>query len=96
MPPVPTDQVAEGQVVVRNLFISIDATNRVWISGVKSYMEPINPGEVMKGFGVAEVIFSRSSAFKPGDRVLGLTYWQKYSVLPAKGLSPLPASYPHY
>lgn len=96
VPPVPTDQVRDGEVVVRNLFISIDATNRVWISGVKTYMEPIKPNEVMKGFGVAEVIFSKSPAFKVGDRVLGLTYWQKYSVLPDKGLSHLPPSYPNY
>lgn len=90
VPPVPTDQVGKGEVVVRNLFISIDATNRVWISGVKSYMPPINPGDVMKGLGVAEVIFSNSPKFKVGDRVLGLTYWQKYSLLDQKTLTLLP------
>jgi NADPH-dependent curcumin reductase CurA len=95
VPPIPTDQVKKGEVVVRNLFISIDATNRIWISGVKSYMPPINPGDIMKGLGVAEVIFSNSGKFKVGDRVLGVTYWQKYSVLSDKTLTLLPASHPH-
>lgn len=81
MPPIGTDQIRQGEVIVRNLFISIDATNRVWISGVKSYMPPINPGDLMKGIGVAEILFSKSPKFKIGDKVLGLTYWQKYSVL---------------
>lgn len=63
------------------MFISIDATNRIWISGVKTYMPPINPGDVMKGMGVASVIYSKNSKFNVGDVVLGLTYWQKYSVL---------------
>jgi NADPH-dependent curcumin reductase CurA len=94
VPPVPTDRVEKGEVVVRNLFISIDATNRVWISGVKSYMPPINPGDLMKGLGVAEVIFSNSSKFKVGDRVLGVTYWQKYSLLNEKTLTLLPSAHP--
>jgi NADPH-dependent curcumin reductase len=96
VPPIPTDQVKEGEVVVRNLFISVDATNRVWISGVKSYMPPINPGDIMKGLGVAEVLFSKSPKFKAGDKVLGVTYWQKYSVLEGKTLTILPPAYPSY
>lgn len=96
VPPIPTDQLRAGEVVVRNLFISIDATNRVWISGVKSYMEPIKPGDIMKGLGVAEVIFSKDSKFKAGDKVLGVTFWQKYSVLEGKALTLLPPSHPNY
>lgn len=68
---------------------------RVWISGVRSYMEPMKPGDLMKGMGVGEVIYSRSGKYKVGDRVLGLTYWQKYSVLKGKELTPLPREYPN-
>lgn len=96
VPPVPTDQIAPGEVVVKNMFLSIDATQRVWISGVKTYIDPVKPGDLMKGMGVAEVIFSKDPKFKIGDRVLGLTYWQKYSVLKAKDLTPLPQNYPNY
>jgi NADPH-dependent curcumin reductase CurA len=38
VPPQPTDTLKAGQVIVRNLFLSVDATMRVWISGVRSYM----------------------------------------------------------
>ena len=95
MPPIPTNEINDGEVAVKNLYISIDATNRVWISGVRTYIPPINPGDIMKGLGVSEVIFSKKSSFKAGDLVLGLTYWQKYSVLPGKALTKLPARDPH-
>jgi hypothetical protein len=81
---------------VRNIYISIDATNRVWISGLKTYIDPIKPGDIMKGMGVSEVIFSKNKNFKIGDTVLGLTYWQKYSVLDGKTLRKLPKNYPNY
>ena len=44
-------------------------------------MDPIKPGDLMKGQGVGEVIYSRSNKFKIGDRVLGLLNWQKYAVI---------------
>ena len=44
----------------------------------------------MKGMGVAEVIYSKDAKLKVGDKVLGLTYWQKYSILKAKELTLLP------
>ena len=96
VPPIPTDLVKDGQIVIKNMFISIDATNRVWISGVPSYMKPINPGDLMRGMGVAEVLFSKNKKYKPGDKVLGLTYWQKYSVVEGKEFTPLPPSCPNY
>ncbi len=67
--------------MVRNMFLSIDATMRIWISGIRTYMDPIKPGDLMKGQGVGEVIYSRSNKFKIGDRVLGLLNWQKYAVI---------------
>jgi len=44
----------------------------------------MKPGDLMKGMGVAEVIYSKSPKFKVGDKVLGVTYWQKFSVLKAR------------
>ena len=84
VPPIPTDQVQKGEVVLKNIFLSIDAANRVWISGVKTYMDPVRPGDVMVAGGVSEVIFSNDPKFKIGDKVVGLTKWQKYTVVKAK------------
>lgn len=69
---------------------------RVWISGVKTYMDPVKPGQLMKGAGVGEVIYSKDPKFKIGDKVTGLTLWQKYSVLKAKELAPLPKGHTAY
>lgn len=96
VPPIPTDQVQPGEVIVRNLYLSVDAAQRVWITGVKTYIDPVKPGDLMKGAGVGEVIYSRDDKFKIGDKVLGLTYWQRYSVLKAKDLKALPPKYPRY
>ena len=69
---------------------------RIWISGVKTYIDPVKPGDLMKGMGVAEVIYSKDAKLKVGDKVLGLTYWQKYSILKAKELTLLPKKYKDY
>jgi NADPH-dependent curcumin reductase CurA len=69
---------------------------RVWISGAKTYMKPVKPGDLMVGAGVGEVIYSKDPKFKIGDKVTGLTYWQKYSVIKAKELTLLPKNYKDY
>lgn len=81
VPPVPTNEVPEGSVVIKNMYISIDATMRVWISGVESYLPPVKPNNVMRAFCVGQVIYSKSKKFTKGDTVLGLLGWQKYAVI---------------
>lgn len=82
--------MAEGNLIVRNIFISIDAANRVWISGKKTYMDPILPGQVMKGFAIGEVVFSKSQKYKVGDLVMGVLGWEKYTMTSDKGLALVP------
>ena len=84
VPPTPVDQVKDGEVIVRNMFVSIDATMRVWISGVQSYLPPVRPSDVMRAMCVGEVIYSKSKKYNAGDRVLGMIGWQKYAVLKDK------------
>jgi NADPH-dependent curcumin reductase CurA len=43
------------QILVRNMFISIDAAMRVWISGVRTYMDPVKPGDIMPALCVGVV-----------------------------------------
>lgn len=45
--PVPTDRIKDGEVIVRNEYISIDAAMRTWITGRKTYRDPILPGMTM-------------------------------------------------
>jgi len=66
---------------------------RVWISGAKTYMDPVNPGDVMPASCIAEVIFSRSPSLNAGDLVMGLMKWQRFLILDRKGLVQLPKGY---
>lgn len=66
------------------MYISIDATMRVWISGVRSYLPPVKPQDVMRAFCVGKIIYSKSKKFQVGDIAMGMIGWQKYAVLDQK------------
>jgi NADPH-dependent curcumin reductase len=94
--PVPT--VAEGQVLVRNEWLSLDPYMRGRMSDAKSYVPPVQIGEVMVGQTVGEVIESKDPAFVPGDHVLTPLGWQLYGAARGKELTKIdakraPASY---
>ncbi|HEV2430888.1 MAG TPA: NADP-dependent oxidoreductase, partial [Burkholderiales bacterium] len=69
--PAPED----GEVLVKNLWLSLDPYMRGRISEAKSYVKGVDIGEVMVGQTVGEVIDSRNKSFKIGDHVLTQTGW---------------------
>jgi NADPH-dependent curcumin reductase CurA len=81
--------VQEGEVLVRTQYLSIDPTNRIWMSDRPQYMPPVELGSVMRGFGIGEVIESRRPDFQPGDLVAGLLGWQTHCYSDASALRPL-------
>ncbi len=83
--PVPQD----GEVLVRILYVSLDAANRAWMQGA-TYRSALKAGDVMAGGALAEVVESRSPAFMAGDLVFADTGWQTYATLPARRLARLP------
>ncbi len=83
--PVPT--VGPGQVLVRNLYLSMDPTQRGWMSR-DTYIPAMAVGEVVRSFGVGQVVGSRHDGFKQGDIVQGGVGWQDY--LLTDGGGPLP------
>jgi NADPH-dependent curcumin reductase CurA len=76
----PVPEPDEGEALVRNLFVSLDPTNRVWISDVPSYLPPVEIGAVMRSGGLGRVVASRSDQYAVGDLVGGLVGWQDYVV----------------
>ena len=68
----------EGEVLVKNLWLSLDPYMRGRISEAKSYVKGVELGEVMVGQTVGEVVQSRNSLFKPGDKVLTQLGWQLF------------------
>ena len=76
----PVPDLAEGQVLVRVIFLSLDPTNRGWANATATYLPPIPLGNVMRGFGLGVVETSRDEALKPGDYVQGMFGWQTHCV----------------
>ncbi|WP_250499470.1 NADP-dependent oxidoreductase [Caballeronia sp. GAWG1-5s-s] len=82
----PLAPLGEGQVRVRNHYLSLDPYMRGRMNDTKSYAPPQPLNEVMIGGTVGEVIESRNPAFKPGDKVVGMFGWQEYGTSDGKGL----------
>jgi len=75
-----------GQLLVKNLWLSLDPYMRGRMSDAKSYATPVQIGEVMVGGVVGEVLESNHPKFKPGDYVVGPLGWQLYAVSSGEGL----------
>jgi NADPH-dependent curcumin reductase CurA len=73
----------EGQILVRNLVMSVDPAMRGRMRDVKSYAPPFQVGEVMSGGAVGEVVESNVDDIKPGDHVLHQAGWRTHAVLDA-------------
>ena len=74
----PMPAPAAGEVLVKNLWLSLDPYMRGRISDQKSYAKGVDIGEVMVGQTVGEVVESKNPALKQGDKVLTQTGWQLY------------------
>lgn len=80
----------DGEVLVKQTYLSVDPTNRIWMSDADQYMPPVEIGDRMRGIGVGRVLASRSSSFSEHDLVSGLLGWQTHPVVHEKMLSQLP------
>ncbi|MER7187607.1 NADP-dependent oxidoreductase [Streptomyces hyaluromycini] len=79
---VPTP--GEGQVLVRNKYLSVDPYMRGRMSAAKSYVAPFELGKVMQGGAVGEVVESNAEGIAAGDHVLHFFGWREYAVVDAK------------
>jgi NADPH-dependent curcumin reductase CurA len=88
----PMPMPADGQVLARTHFLSIDPYMRRQMgAGHGQYANPLKPGDVMIGRGVGVVIESRHPGFEVGDPVQGEFGWREHVVLDGSGLRKLPA-----
>jgi NADPH-dependent curcumin reductase CurA len=76
-----------GEVLVKNLWLSLDPYMRGRMSAAKSYAKPVEVGEVMTGGTVGQVVESHHPKFKAGDHVVGSLGWQLYALSTGDGLS---------
>ncbi|MBL8490056.1 MAG: NADP-dependent oxidoreductase [Rhodocyclaceae bacterium] len=82
----PIPEPGEGQVLVRNRWLSLDPYMRGRMSDAKSYAKPVEIGEVMVGGTAGEVVVSRHPGFAPGDAVTASLGWQRFGVADGRAL----------
>ena len=82
----PMPEPGDGEVLVRATHLSLDPASRAWMQGA-TYRSQLNPGDVMAGWGIGEVVKSNTDKFAPGDRVSGEFGWQEYSAHAARALT---------
>jgi len=92
----PIPEPAEGQVLVRNVFMSVDPYMRGRMNDIKSYVPPFQIGEVLQASVVGQVVSSRFEDIAEGDYVTGMLGWENFSVCDGRtlrkvhpGLAPL-------
>ena len=79
-------QPQDGEALVRTLYLGFDPAQKGWMENIGGYVAPTEIGDVMRGSGIGEVVTSKSSDLKPGDKVSGMLCWQEYATLPGRDL----------
>jgi NADPH-dependent curcumin reductase len=82
----PVPELQAGQILVRNLYLSVEPAMRGWVAAVANYAEPVALGAVMRSFAAGRVEASRDPAVPVGTKVTGLFGWQDYAVIDAAGI----------
>ena len=85
--------IAENEILAKTIYFSLDPTNRIWMSDIDQYMEPVEVGDVMRAGGsLAVVEESNVSEIKPGDIVQGGLHggWQEYFIIPGEEATAIP------
>ena len=87
----PMPSPSEGQVLVKSAYLSVDPYMRGRITGVRTYADPVNVGDVMQGGTVGQVVESKAAGFAAGDYVTGFWGWQEFATVDPKTLTKLDA-----
>jgi NADPH2:quinone reductase len=70
-------ELREGQALVQTKLLSLDPTNRIWMSDIRGYMPPVPIDSVMRGIGIGEVVESKRDDMPVGATVSGFVGWQE-------------------
>jgi hypothetical protein len=81
---VPIPELGDNEVLVRNIYLSVEPAMRGWVSEVANYSEPVGLGTVMRAFTVGRVAASCHSGFQVGEFVTGIFGWQDYALVEAE------------
>jgi NADPH-dependent curcumin reductase len=84
--------LADGQILVRTRFLSLDPYMRPRMTELRSYTPPFDLDKPLTGGSVGEVVESRNPRYARGDTVIGMLNWATYTVHDGKGLRRIEAS----
>ena len=94
-----TDEVREiekDEILVKNLYVSLDPAMRGWLNETRSYIPPVKIGEVMRAGTIGEVIKSKNSKFNEGDILSGWVECSSIQFLMEKDISKFQQVKYHY
>ena len=89
---VPVPEPGEGEVILRNLYISLDPAIRGWMGDDPNYIEPIALGDAVRSSVIGRVVQSNSPELAVGDVVMTVGGWEQYTTAPAAACNPLDES----
>ncbi len=78
---VPVHELAEGEALLHNEVLGIDATVRSWLSPNKGYLPPVGIGEPVRCSSAGRIVASRCDAYAVGDVVTTLAGWEEFTVV---------------
>ena len=82
-------ELGDGELLVKNRYISLDPAMRGWMNEGKSYVPPVGLGEVMRAGAIGRVVESKHPKFAVGSHVLGTSGMQAYAISNGQGLVPV-------
>ena len=83
-------ELSENDLLIRNIYLSLDPANRGWMSGRSSYVDAMQTGDVMRGGTIGIVEKSKNQKFKEGEIVNCMGGWQEYFITSGKGVRQIP------
>ena len=84
-------ELSDGELLIKILHISLDPAMRGWMNEGKSYVPPVEIGQVMRAGAVGKVVSSKNPKFAAGDTVLSMFGVQEYAISDGKGLTKVDA-----
>lgn len=83
------EPIQDGQVLIRNLYMSVDPYMRGRMNDAKSYVPPFELGKPLEGGAIGEVVESQAAEFQPGDVVTSNLGWREYAIATPQQLHPV-------
>ncbi|KAL3426007.1 NADP-dependent leukotriene b4 12-hydroxydehydrogenase [Phlyctema vagabunda] len=74
----------DGEVLIETLYLSLDPAMRGWLNNARSYLPPVQIGEVMRGESIGRIVASKASSHPVGSFTTSLSGWTELKIAPAK------------